>query len=198
MGMTLRQAVGVLHSARRDEVVVTTMGNAREWQKLGASSLDLIYVPSSMGQGTSIALGIALAQPRRKVVTCSGDGSMLMNLGSLVTISAQAPANLIVIVFNNGVYEVTGAQPTSAAPALRPESAPVDFAALARASGFTRVYSFGAVESWQSAVAEILSGRGPTFVELVVEPVADGGLPGFAGPAPDRARALRAELTRGG
>jgi thiamine pyrophosphate-dependent acetolactate synthase large subunit-like protein len=198
MGMTLRQAVEVLHAARTGAVVVTTMGNAREWQKLGAGPLDLIYVPSSMGQGTSIALGIALAQPRRKVVTCSGDGSMLMNLGSLVTISGQAPANLIVIVFNNGVYEVTGAQPTSAAPALRPDAGPVDFAALARASGFTRVYTFGAVEPWQGAVAEILSGRGPTFVELQVEPVADGGLPGFAGPAPNRARALRAELTRGG
>lgn len=196
--MTLAQAVAVLHSARRGEVVVTMMGNAREWQKLGTNALDLIYMPSSMGQGTSVALGLALAQPERRVVVCNGDGSMLMNLGSLVTISAQAPANLTVIVFNNGVYEVTGAQPTAAAPALRPNSAPVNFAALARAAGFRRVYTFDAVEPWRSAVAEILSGPGPTFVELVVEPVADGGLPGFPGPAPERARALRAELMRGG
>jgi phosphonopyruvate decarboxylase len=194
--MTLVEALEVLHAVRRGEVVVTTMGNAREWQKLGKDALDLIYVPSSMGQGTSIALGIALAQPDRKVVVCNGDGSMLMNLGSLVTISAQAPANLTVIVFDNGVYEVTGAQPTAAAPALRPNSAPVDFAALARASGFTRVYTFDAVESWRNAVGEILNGTGPTFVQLRVEPVADGGLPAFPGPAPDRAVALRAALRR--
>ncbi len=194
--MSLLEALEVLRAVRLDEVVVTTMGNAREWQKLGKNALDLIYVPSSMGQGTSLALGIALAQPDRKVVVCNGDGSMLMNLGSLVTISAQAPANLTVIVFDNGVYEVTGAQPTAAAPAMRPSSAPVDFAALARASGFTRVYAFDATEPWRSAVADILRGPGPTFVELRVEPMADAGLPAFPGPAPDRARALRAELTR--
>lgn len=88
--MTLTQAVELLHAARKGEVVVTTMGSARAWQKLGTNPLDLIYVPSSMGQGTSIGLGIALAQPRRQVVVCSGDGSMLMNLGSLVTIGAGA------------------------------------------------------------------------------------------------------------
>jgi sulfopyruvate decarboxylase subunit beta len=194
--MTLIEALEVLHAVRRGEVVVTTMGNAREWQKLGKDALDLIYVPSSMGQGTSLALGIALAQPDRKVVVCNGDGSMLMNLGSLVTISAQAPANLTVIVFDNGVYEVTGAQPTAAAPVLRPNSTPVDFAALARASGFTRIYTFDAVEPWRDAVGEILSGTGPTFVQLRVEPMADAGLPAFPGPAPDRALALRAALKR--
>lgn len=194
--MTLKQAVEVLHAVRRDEVVVTTMGSAREWQKLGKHPLDLIYVPSSMGQGTALALGIALAQPKRQVVVCNGDGSMLMNLGSLVTITAQAPANLTVIVFDNGVYEVTGAQPTSAAPSLRRDSAAVDFVALARASGFTRVYSFDSVDTWKANVAEVLRGPGPTFVSLRVEPVPDGGLPAFAGPAPDRARALQAELTR--
>src|SRR5271155_5190186 len=194
--MTLVEALEALHAVRREEVVVTTMGNAREWQKLGKDPLDLIYMPSSMGQATSFALGIALAQPDRKVVVCNGDGSMLMNLGSLVTISAQAPPNLTVIVFDNGVYEVTGAQPTAAAPVLRPNSAPVDFAALARASGFTRVYAFDAIEPWRNALGEVLRGPDPTFVQLGVEPMADAGLPAFPGPAPERALALRAELTR--
>ncbi len=194
--MTLVQALEVLRGVRRGEVVVTSMGNAREWQKLSSDPLDLIYVPSSMGQATALALGIALAQPRRKVVVCSGDGSMLMNLGSLVTITAQGPENLVVIVFDNGVYEVTGAQPTAADPRMRTDSGPVDFAALARASGFTRVWTFDSVEPWQSGVADILRGPGPSFVQLRVEPMADGGLPAFPGPAPDRARALRDALTR--
>jgi sulfopyruvate decarboxylase subunit beta len=194
--MTLVEALTVLHSVRHDEVVVATMGNAREWQKLGNNPLDFIYVPSSMGQGTAVALGIALARPNRKVIACNGDGSMLMNLGSLVTISAQAPANLTVIVFDNGVYEVTGAQPTAADSSLRASAAPVDFAALARGSGFTRVYAFDSVEPWRGAVREVLGGPGPTFVLLRVEPMADAGLPGFPGPAPDRAKALREALTR--
>ncbi len=194
--MTLVEALEALHAVRRHELVVTTMGNAREWQKLGKDPLDLIYMPSSMGQATSFALGIAMAQPNRKVVVCNGDGSMLMNLGSLVTISAQAPANLTVVVFDNGAYEVTGGQPTAAAPVLRPSAAPVDFAAMARASGFTRTYSFDAVEPWRTALSEILRGPGPTFVQLRVEPMPDAGLPAFPGPAPERAQALRAELTR--
>jgi sulfopyruvate decarboxylase subunit beta len=194
--MTLVAALEVLRAVRHGEVVITTMGNAREWQKLSQDPLDLIYVPSSMGQGTAVALGLALAQPHRKVVVCNGDGSMLMNLGSLVTISAQAPPNLTVIVFDNGVYEVTGAQPTAAALAMRANSGPVDFGALARASGFTRVHMFDEVGPWRNAVGEILRGPGPTFVHLRVEPVPDGGLPAFPGPAPDRARALREQLTR--
>jgi phosphonopyruvate decarboxylase len=195
--MTLIDALQVLYAVRRDEVVITTMGNAREWQKLGKHPLDFVFVPSSMGQATSLGLGMALAQPNRKVVVCNGDGSMLMNLGSLVTISAQGPPNLMVIVFDNGVYEVTGAQPTAAAPTLRPNSAQVDFAALARSSGFARVHAFDAVEPWRKAAEEIVRGPGPTFVHLRVEPMPDAGLPPVPGPAPDRARALQTELTRG-
>src|SRR5580704_2001378 len=163
--MTLVEALEVLHAVRRDEVVVTTMGNAREWQKLGKNALDLIYVPSSMGQGTSLALGIALAQPERKVVVCNGDGSMLMNLGSLVTITAQAPTNLIVIVFDNGVYEITGSQPTPAAPPLRQDAAAtVDFGALASACGFQHVWAYRDINDWRENVTDLIDGPGPVFV----------------------------------
>ncbi len=125
--MSLVDSVKALHAARREEIVVTTMGAAREWQKLGKHPLDFVLVPSSMGQATSLGLGMALARPDRKVVVCNGDGSMLMNLGSLVTITAQAPANLTVILFDNGVYEVTGVQPTLAAATLRRDAAAARF-----------------------------------------------------------------------
>src|SRR5580693_5524405 len=166
--MTLVEALEALHAVRGGQVVVTTMGNAREWQKLGKDPLDLIYMPSSMGQATSFALGIALAQPERKVVVCNGDGSMLMNLGSLVTISAQAPANLVVIVFDNGVYEITGAQPTLAAPPLRHDAGTVDFAALAQACGFRQVSAYRDAGEWREHVADIIGSPGPTFVHLLV------------------------------
>src|SRR5687767_14148146 len=98
-----------LRGARRaHEIIIPTMGSAREWMKLGdPHPLDLVLVPSAMGHGTSIGLGLALARPAHRVIVCSGDGSLLMNLGSLASIVAAAATNLVVIVFDNGVYEVT-------------------------------------------------------------------------------------------
>ena len=119
--MPVADAVALVHSLRRDDdVVVSSMGNAREWMALGPlHERDLVLVPSAMGHATSIALGLALAQPNRRIIALSGDGSLLMNLGTLVTISAEMPANLIVVVYDNGVYEVTGAQPTAGSPGRR-------------------------------------------------------------------------------
>jgi len=192
--MPLVESVAALHEVRRDEIVITTMAAAREWQKLGKHPLDFVFVPSSMGQATSLGLGMALARPDRKVIVCNGDGSMLMNLGSLVTITAQAPENLTVLLFDNGVYEITGAQPTLAAPSLRRDHAAVDFAQLAHACGFERVSVFDEIVAWQKNVRTIIDGPGPSFVHLHVEPVLDCGLIGFPGPSPERARAFREHL----
>ena len=103
--MSLVESLKALQSVRREnEVVITAMGTAREWMELGAQPLDWIFVPSSMGQATALGLGLALAQPQRKVIVCNGDGSTLLNLGSLVTITAQAPPNLdrLYILFGHG------------------------------------------------------------------------------------------------
>src|SRR3990172_1208291 len=133
--MPLREPLAVLRAARADgDVVVTSMGTAREWMAMGPlHARDFVFVPSSMGQAPSLALGLALAQPARRVVACSGDGSMLMSLGVLATITAEAPANLVLLVFDNGVYEVTGAQPTPGSALGRRDARDVDFAAMARA-----------------------------------------------------------------
>ncbi len=196
--ISLVESLAALHAVRRDEIVVTTMGAAREWQKLPKNALDFVLVPSSMGQATALGLGMALARPDRKVVVCNGDGSMLMNLGSLVTITAEAPPNLTVIVFDNGVYEVTGVQPTLAAPPLRKDAASVDFAALARDCGFRRVWSFDEIGAWKEKVRGIIDEPGPAFVHLRVEPVLDAPMIGFPGPAPERARAFREALKGAG
>lgn len=92
--MSLFESLKALRSARTDEIVVTVMGAAREWMTLSSHALDFIYVPSSMGQASSLGLGLALAQPNRRVIVCNGDGSTLMNPGPLVTITAQGPSSL--------------------------------------------------------------------------------------------------------
>jgi len=195
--MKLVSALETLRESRRpDEVVITTMGSAREWMTLGAPhALDIVLVPSAMGHGTSIGLGLALARPRNRVIVCSGDGSLLMNLGSLTSIVAAGVPNLVVIVFDNGVYEVTGAQPTAAAPANATGRA-ADFSGIARACGFDSVYRFRDAAEWSARVRDVLDAPGPTFVALDVEPVIGGTAPASPGPAGARAKAFMEAVRR--
>jgi sulfopyruvate decarboxylase subunit beta len=195
VGMSLVDALQVLRTARQDtDIVVAAMGAAREWLALGNHPLDWIFVPSSMGQATSLGLGMALARPDRRVIVLNGDGGMLMNLGSLVTITAQAPANLVILLLDNGVYEVTGAQPTPSTQAARAGGDAVDFAGLARASGFRSVFRFETHEAWAGQAAEVLNARGPTFAVLEVAAMPDAGGPRSPGPAPERARRFMTAL----
>ena len=138
--MSLAEALEVIHRNRREAVVITTMGAAREWQQLEPHPKDFVYMPSSMGQGPPLGLGIAIAQPEQRVIVVNGDGCLLMNLGCLVTITAQAPKNFTLIIIDNGVYEVTGGQATNANASRRADGLPIDFQAMARAAGFEEVY----------------------------------------------------------
>src|SRR5947209_9768106 len=107
MAMTQREALEVLARHRGDKVVVTTMTAVGLWPQLSDTPLDFAYMPSAMGHGIGLALGLALARPGRGVVLVTGDGSLLMNLGSLVTLADQ-PADIYLVVLDNGLYEVTG------------------------------------------------------------------------------------------
>jgi thiamine pyrophosphate-dependent acetolactate synthase large subunit-like protein len=196
--MSLKAALDVLREARGGEdVVVTSMGSAREWLKGESHPLDFPYVPSSMGQGTALALGIALAQPDRRVIVCNGDGSMLMNLGSLVTITAQSPRNLVVIVFDNGVYEVTGGQPTAGAASARAVGRDVNLPAVAQGCGFESVFELGDVDAWKRDVRGALGAAGPVFILLRVAAEPDAGTPRSPGPGRERAEAFREAVGRG-
>lgn len=187
-------ALDVLRAVRRDdEVIITTMGNAREWMKGGElHPLDFVLVPSSMGHGTSIGLGLALARPDRRVIVCMGDGSLLMNLGSLASIVAASARNLVVLLFDNGVYEVTGQQPTAGAALARRGGRPIDYVGIARASGFDEVHRFSDEAAWRADARRVLDAPGPTFVVLHVEPVEGGTAPHSPGPAAERARRFTA------
>ncbi|HTE47409.1 MAG TPA: thiamine pyrophosphate-dependent enzyme [Gemmatimonadaceae bacterium] len=182
--MSAKEAIVAVHQARGErDVVITTMTPARDWMTLSQNPLDVVLVPSAMGHATSMGLGLALAQPDREVIVCNGDGSMLMNLGSLVSITGAGVTNLTVLVFDNGVYEVTGAQPIPGANA-------VDFAAIARGAGFQSVFEFSDLDAWRGSVERILQTRGPTFVLLKVAAVTGVPGPRSPGPAVERARRL--------
>jgi phosphonopyruvate decarboxylase len=170
------------------------MGVAREWMVLGTHPLDWVFVPSSMGQATSLGLGLALAQPGRRILVLNGDGSTLMNLGSLVTITAEQPANLILVTFDNGVYEITGAQPTPGAPAGRKHGDRVDYLALARACGFRSAFRFSTLAEWTSGLDGALAATGPTFVVLDVAPVPGAKGPRSPGPTAERLKRFMSAL----
>lgn len=193
--MSLVACLECLRDVRTAEVIVTSMGVAREWMKLSEHPLDFHFVPSSMGQATSLGQGIALAQPHRKVIVCVGDGSLLMNLGSLVSMTAAWPHNLIVLLFDNGVYEVTGGQLTPGADLQLGGGSRVDFAAVAVACGFKAIWSIDSVARWREVLPEILVQEQPVLAVLKVAPVAEAVGPKSPGPARERAIAFRAALT---
>jgi len=167
--MTRDDVLRPLSRQRGEAVVVTTMGTVRPWARLSDHRLDFASADSAMGHAADFALGLALAQPPRKVVCLNGDGSMLMSLGTLVTIVASRAENLVLFVLQNDRYELTGNQAI-------PGAGRVDFPAMARAAGFPRVYAFEEAVAYEVALASILEGPGPVFVAVKVEPGAEGPL----------------------
>ena len=147
---------------RTDEIVVAVYMAAQEFINLAPHDLNYTFT-GAMGQGSSHALGLALGRPDKRVILLDGDGSLLMNLGSLVTIASVAPKNLIHCLCQNGTYETNGAVPI-------PGAGRVDFPALARAAGYPRAYSFHALADWEQALPGLLREEGPVFVDLHVEP----------------------------
>lgn len=165
--LTKDQLLEPLARLRTDEVVVTTMSIVRPWGRYSDSDLDFASADSAMGHAADLALGIALAQPGRKVLCLNGDGSMLMSLGTLATIVGAGVTNLVLFVVVNGTYEITGNQRT-------PGSGTVDFAAMAKAAGFPRVYHFENADEYRDTLAEVLGGRGPVFASVGIEPGSEG------------------------
>ena len=128
------------------------------------------YMIGSMGLGSSIGLGIARAQPARRVVVLDGDGNVLMNMGTLATIAAAAPANLLHVCFDNGVHASTGAQPTI--------SRQVALDAMAKAAGYAWVERAETSDALRSIAPRAASATGPGFLLVRTEL----GPPGPPGP----------------
>jgi sulfopyruvate decarboxylase subunit beta len=144
-----------------DEAVVATYSSAVDWVGIAPRPLNYTSI-GAMGLDSSHGLGLALARPDRRVVVLQGDGSLLMNLGSLVTIAAVAPKNLVHFVAHNETYEANGGHPI---PYRQ-----VDFASMARSAGYAACYDFTDLAVFTQQVAHVLDDDGPVFATLHIEP----------------------------
>ena len=159
-------AVKIIDSKRNDSLIVPTMNanNVSFGLPTVTSAQDLdLPLSGAMSKASSLGLGLALAQPDRKVFVLDGDGSLLMNLGALVTLANKAPKNLYHFLFNNGVYAVTGGQPI-------PGAGQSDWEGLAKAAGYAAVFSFEDLEDLATGIDQVLAAEGPVFIHLAVEP----------------------------
>jgi thiamine pyrophosphate-dependent acetolactate synthase large subunit-like protein len=147
---------------KNEEAVVGGIGNTNFDLWAAGHRPQNFYMLGSMGLAFPIALGVALAQPKRHVFALEGDGSLLMQLGSLTTVATLAPKNLTMIVMDNGIYQITGAQPTPAATVS-------DIVAIAMASGIHNS-SWAADESdFERLIDQSLSTSGPALIGVRID-----------------------------
>ena len=148
----------------RDEraVVVTTMGSVAPWSRLSQSVLDFHSAGSAMGHAADFAMGLALAQPDRSVWVLNGDGSMLMSLGTMVTICQTPAPNLVLFVLQNDTFEVTGNQSI-------PGAGMISMVQMAHGAGFKRAYEFDNTVDMSQRMPPLLAGHGLIFVNLRIE-----------------------------
>src|SRR4029453_12880564 len=136
-----------------DEIVVPGYQAPFEWRAIKPDSLIYLGV-GAMGQASSHALGLALGRPDKRVIVLDGDGSLLMNLGSLVTIAEVAPRNLLHFVCQNDTYEANGGHPIPGAGRIR-------FAGFAHAAGYRSVHEFTDLAVFGEKIGDVLKEDGP-------------------------------------
>ena len=155
------ECFGKIAELRGDAVVVATYTSAFEWMRIAPSPLNFVSV-GAMGQASSHALGLALGLPDHKIIVLDGDGSLLMNLSSLVTVAEAAPKNLVHFVAENGCYEANGGHPI-------PGQGRVSFAGLARAAGYAEIFEFDGLNQFTAELPNVLSLSGPVFATLKLD-----------------------------
>jgi len=160
--MKRTEAFSLIHKIRDENtIVVSVFSSAEDWSKISNHPLDF-YSVGAMGQASSMGLGFAIGMPNHKIIVLDGDGSLMMNLGSIITMASVAPKNLIYCVCQNNDYECIGSYPV-------PGHSQVNFSEIARGSGFKKIYEFKNVDDLALSNENLMLEPGPVFVTLHVE-----------------------------
>ena len=152
----------LVRKLEREEAVIGGIGNTNFDLWAAGHRPQTFYMLGSMGLAFPIALGVALAQPDRRVFALEGDGSLLMQLGCLTTIAALQPKNLVLVVMDNGLYQITGSQPT-------PASAVADIVAIAIAGGLSDSAWAADEEDFERLVDQSLSATRPVLIGVRID-----------------------------
>ena len=147
---------------RHEEAVIGGIGNANFDLWASGQRPQNFYMLGSMGLAIPIALGVAIAQPKRHVIALEGDGSLLMQLGCLATVAERAPRNLTMVVWDNGIYQITGSQPT-------PGAGSADLVVIARGAGIARSAWAADEADFDNMVAASLKEGGPTLIAARID-----------------------------
>jgi len=147
---------------KHDEAVIGGIGNTNFDLWASGQRPQNFYMLGSMGLAIPIALGVAIAQPKRHVIALEGDGSLLMQLGCLSTIGTLGTKNLTMVVMDNASYQITGAQPTATAKAA-------DLVAIARASGIAKAAWAADEDEFDRLIAAALAEGGPTLIAARID-----------------------------
>jgi phosphonopyruvate decarboxylase len=158
MAIKPEDALKAIAAARGDAICVPTMTTSPAWRTLAPDDLSVGCV-GFMGGASSMGLGLALARPDRRVLVFDGDGSLLMQLGSLATVAGAAPRNLVHFMFKNGVYHTSGAQEI-------PGGGGVDFVMMAKGAGYRAAYAIDDLAELKKRLPSLLKEEGPILVEL--------------------------------
>ena len=145
-----------------EDIVVAVYQTLFDWMEIKPRVLNYVAT-GAMGQASSHGLGLALANPERKVFVFDGDGSLLMNLGTLATIGEASPTNLFHFVFANGTYEVNGEHPI-------PGGKTIGFEKIAQACGYRQTFKVSSLVKLEKLLPDLFTKKGPTFVALKIEP----------------------------
>jgi thiamine pyrophosphate-dependent acetolactate synthase large subunit-like protein len=146
---------------KREEAVIGGIGNTNFDLWSSGQRPQNFYMLGSMGLAVPIALGVAIAQPKRHVIALDGDGSLLMQLGCLVTVAARAPKNLTIVIWDNGIYQITGGQKTASTTA--------DLVEIARASGIAKSAWADDEGDFDRLVAAALKDGGPSLIAARID-----------------------------
>jgi thiamine pyrophosphate-dependent acetolactate synthase large subunit-like protein len=153
----------VFQQYRGDSIVIPGRGG-RHWVQISTNpNRDVPLGDPAMGGHASFGLGLALAQPDKRVVLFDSEGDVLMGMGALATIAEQAPRNFYHFMLDNECYATTGGQPV-------PNAKNIAYDVVARGAGYPQTYAFDNLEDFSNNIKAILDQPGPVFVGLKVDP----------------------------
>jgi sulfopyruvate decarboxylase subunit beta len=160
-GILRTEAIDILAELRGDALTIITMQPVAAWRAVGQNNSRNLELLGSMGSASAIALGLAIGFPDEQIFVLDGDGSLVMQLGTLISIGTVQPPNLYHFVFENGVYETSGKQPV-------PGVATASLSDIALASGYRAAFCVDSLDNARAVISEAINTEGPVFISLKI------------------------------